>query len=421
MIKDALWTEQYLSSALDPFIRLPIAVSEHEKSLLHFYFNIGRRWAMGTSPNPLFDTTLQYASRSLEQSSIYVLTHIVTAESILHRANRTQPSNTLYYRRAQVYRQMNDLLSDEDAPFHLKVCSFGHIAIMELFLFRPDLQTKHVQAMYHYMESHGGLLEFFRDQPEADATASLALYIGSFMHSEILFQDPSSLTATVRRFLRSLKRARRWMQLIKKPSANSPESSPDLSKLSSYLQWLRDTYLTSFHGPYALISGPFNLHYTLCMTQVVYNYDFSTSINFLSRAQHYMEHSSSDPEGLRPITITAATGIPLLGHVRGLISTKTKSGELELCMASLDASRVAPLLSPATRLKMVTELTQCSLVAVADDQTEASCFSAQSLRDIESEVKKNWLLKSGIPVVEAEDMRQGAVPEFQKRLADLAR
>lgn len=421
IINDALWTEQYLCSALDPFVRLPITLSEHEKSLLHFYFNIGRRWALGTSSNPMFDTSLQTASRLLEKSPIYVLTQLVIAESILRRANRTQPSNTSFLRRAQVYRHMSDLLNDQQAPFYIKMCSFGQVAIMELYLFRPDLQAKHVQAMFQYMETHGGLLEFFRDQSESDAVASLALYTGSFMHSEILFQDPSVLTATVRRFLRTLKRARRWIKLTKRQSTESFTKSPDVTNIRAWLQYLRDTYLNAFNGPYALVSGAFNLHYTLCMTQVMYDYDSSTSVQFLSTAQHCMEQSSCDPQGIRPITLTSAAAIPLLGHVRGMISSKSRFGELELCMAGLDASRVAPLLSPSTRLKIATEMLQCSFVAIPDFQSESSCFSAQSLRDIEVEVKKNWLVKTGIPVVEAEDMRQAAVPEFQKRLAYLSR
>lgn len=137
-------------------------------------------WA--SSPLPEYDLAVHRARIVVEHSSLYALVKLASAELILCRATRKQLSPAFYSLRARAYHMMNRMLDDPKTTFFDKVEGFNQLAIMEMFLNHAAGQKQHLQAMWHYIEAHGGCSRFLSREQTHRGTLGIGMYSGNFVY-----------------------------------------------------------------------------------------------------------------------------------------------------------------------------------------------------------------------------------------------
>ena len=87
-------------------------------------------------------------------------TYILLAESVWSRAVQRTPRPYYYLRRAQMYKTVNDLLSNNQVGLYQQLIVIIYLATVEYANGQHDLVNMHVTAVDNLVESRGGLRAF---------------------------------------------------------------------------------------------------------------------------------------------------------------------------------------------------------------------------------------------------------------------
>lgn len=292
---------------------------------------------------------------------------------------------------------MNELLDDSNANFHNMMAAFLTISIMEHALDRPDLQAKHVHAMDRYMENRGSMSVLVSRTVNGEYLLDPPWFVGHFMFESTPDYSDQGFKAILRRFMYSLQRIKTWATNLTTLTLNAERSKQHkstFSLLQIYLEWVLDRYFSKMMDTTSgLKCGALHLLLGMCLTQAIYNYDYTTSLKFLERAQSIFEESSSHGISRYPVKgqLSAGAAGTMMGYIRYAIAPRDNEKEVEISQACVDALRLLPLISPGTRLVLARDLRDCALATV--DGIPENCFTDQFMRALGEEIDSAWTAK----------------------------
>ena len=376
---------------------------------------------------PAFDV----ARALLQVCPIFVMTNILVAESILSQVTHRDLRPQFYSRRAQIYKAVNDLLSDDRASLYHKIIAIMDLALIEYANGRLDIQALHIKAVDQFIESRGGVA-MFRLQAEdiVFGRVSARFYTSQFVRSEVQIPTFRHLKVVKKRFIDSLHRIENWISTHRFPVASTDivaVNHNELDLLIDYLYHLQQQSVV--HGemptpsPFYKMSGAHFCALSLAMTMVEYNLTSADAFAYLYRAQEYMRRSTEvsqhGGEGLEKLHPFAAGHI--FSHTRSVVFDDFDDAkELAICQVVVDAQKIFVLLSETRRVELSKFLLENVIVLAktADGRTApTSIFDRKALRLLEQEIHISWTMKH---LNQNNDQSRVRVLEQPSMVADLS-
>lgn len=303
---------------------------------------------------------------------------------------------------------MNRMLDDPETTFFDKVEGFNQLAIMEMFLNHAAGQKQHLQAMWHYIEAHGGCSRFLSREQTHRGTLGIGMYSGNFVYVDMPLLTKIDLDIGVSRFISSLRRARLWYQLRWSCSQHNQITTSTWNpswrpvNFRIYLDWLIGECLKKQDAPRHSAAGVFHSIYNIFMTPVIFNYGSRDSILFLQHIDTCMQQRPAanrelkDVPELVPVAYIFQGTSSMLFYVRNLISSEREDLEVELCQNSMDSLKVLPLLSGSSVLRLARDMIRCTLLPLNSHSHTADSFDEDYLQDLCWEAEKTWQSKSHV-------------------------
>lgn len=370
----------------------------------------GRSWLLGTSEKAKFCPALSLSHLLIQIDPIYVLAHIIIGEFLLSKSTQRPLRKAYYKRRAEIYKETNTILLDQDISVHRKMWTLIQLAMLEATARRSDLQAIHIKALDEFVESMGGITAAFsHDQEDVFTHASARLYAGPLVRTPIPIRFVPQLNRVKDRFFACMSSIQEWISTFRiwisvtdlAEFRSYTVSNRQLDMLTNYLRnlvrkWraaeVMSTSLETNSG--ALICG-----LSLARTFVECNSSPAMAFNFLYEVQESLSCSvmtSTRPEhGLDDLhPAAAAYG---MSCIRSKLFTDKKghSREARISQALSDAHKIFLLLSVTRRIEIV-EWLMASVQMVAalacDDQPLkkhiSTCFEGEQLQALEDEIER---------------------------------
>lgn len=357
--------DQLLQSTLDPFVRLPVAITSYERLLLHYCLTHGGRLSTVPASQNVFDPTVYAASHLLHADKMYVLVHLAMGEWMICQRRRVAVSALAYHWRAQAYRHMSELLMSAKSPFLIRMSGLFQLALMEQVYCELPLQAKHLSALHHLIEECGGLEQFKAARTGSGPHLGVSFVTSFFTFAEIPFTDSSTFDLALGRFSHNLRNLSALNRSLIYDESIRINGNASLAKLRVYVDWLLKAYLSQPSTPYRLRAGAFGFIFSLSMSLATYGLTGVYSFHFLIRLEQCMHASmkvlSSCPHSLCPIDSIPCSAMWLLGYVRGCVFVALEEKEIEISQSLLDGLRLLRYMSSADILWLATFLAQSAL------------------------------------------------------------
>lgn len=404
-----------LTSALDPFVSLPVKVTARERSLLHFWLSRGRCMVWGTLDNPMYDPILFSAQQSLETHPIWTYTHIAMADALVSRMTNHPPSAHFHLRQSQAYKAMQELVHDNTVPVTHQIAGFKQLISLEAMLGRQKPQTQHLLAMHKLVEMHGGFAKVYSQFPTYEQTVALCFfscfYSSTFLSADASLPSLEVLGAALAQFTITLRCINMWTRSIhhqlssERMQTKSTEGycapTHTLADLQTYLDLQVNSLLARTDADDFSVAYAFYLGYNLCVSQTIHAYNPAESLSFLQHVEHVMSSSATidiQSNGERLWRIPPACAVVMLGYVRYSLSWSTQSQdfnqEVEINTSSINTMKLLPFLSQATRMSLARKWIDCSLRVLSGRQSSCDdLFTKQEICDLMEEIQDAWYRK----------------------------
>lgn len=355
----------------------------------------GRLLVLGTSTNDKYCIALNISRKWMQESSVFVLNHVVMAEAQLCGIKRTPLSRQFYQRRSQVYSEVRHLMSSPHVSFSLKLIAVIQLVFMEWTLKLPELQSLHGQAVDTLVESQGGLMSFLPALEEKHGpTIEPEFYVNIFVITEVPIKDEDSLKLLKSRFINTLRRLSEWARSFQyqKSPGNKDGKLEGLASLTDFLQAPINDTLLSTEAPWPFVAAPFFCCLNVCLTFLEFGLEPGEIMDFLQRVQHHMLMTAN------PSAKGGAGIAHHLAHVRknmlcpvsNMVSDKVKLAELRLSQACVDALKIYSLLSGESRLMLTRWLCKICLILVKDVDVD-ELLDEETLKALDTEISFEWL------------------------------
>lgn len=99
------------------------------------------------------------------------------------------------------------MLDDVDTGFFEKVEGFNQLGNMEMYLNHSPRQKQHFQAMWQYIEAHGGCSRFLSNDRPLRGTLGIGVHPVNFIYVDMPIPSKPDLDMVASRFILSLERA----------------------------------------------------------------------------------------------------------------------------------------------------------------------------------------------------------------------
>ncbi|KAJ9603802.1 hypothetical protein H2200_011988 [Cladophialophora chaetospira] len=337
-------------SALDPFLWLPIALSDREKNLLQYFLREGRCLTPGTSTNPRQCVSMRSMRQWMQQTPLCVLGRLMETDHILSKLAGKEPPLTYYKQRARVLRGVKAILAAKGSQFAEKLYAMMELTWTGYTTNSPDLPM-HMNAIDALIESHGGISAFLL--PQSGLQVQPTWIVGMFGVIEFQITSYSSLALIRDRFILTLKRIRSWAcDLEALCDADRSSQRKKLEKLASFLHEPIAQASLPADLPFPMAMAPFFCCYSLCMTCVENDFDIAGALDYFHRVQQKLpmieNGCSRGGTALAHMLADARLEISPESYTRRgpIVANHT---EIRICQASVDASKIFSLLPEMTR------------------------------------------------------------------------
>ncbi|KAK4936038.1 hypothetical protein LTR10_023033 [Elasticomyces elasticus] len=390
---------------LDHFIRLPDGATDLEKKFIYFYLTEGRQIHLGTSQTPVYCPILDIGQRLMVECSVCPLTYSLHGEALLSRITGQKCRPDFYKRRAQSYHRLNDIISDEATTLCQKVCATIMLAFADHSLGNPELSVVHTRAVNGFIETSGGLTNFL-DQVAKDSRIDMPtrFYVLPFVRAQISVESWPDLSSILGRFLDTLQEIQLWADkltqtfetMLDGPLTSSTEISKEFSQISWFKTILHGIIEKYLCGQIDGQSDPlaptaFLLCYNVCMSLVELGTGIANYRAFLQTlAQCIAQSSIVGTNPCLPCPEFVGTVYNIVGYVRGTMIGNHGDQETRICQATIDASKIIPLLSPTSLTRLAQRLLQCSLCLVEGSPAEK--LDESYLYNLRLETENAWLI-----------------------------
>lgn len=395
-----------ITSSLGPFLRLPADCSDHEKALLSFHLQHGRRKMLGTSANPKYDIALDACQQQIQSNPIWSWVHIVLAEEVLSKITHRAKTPNFYRRRASAYADTKKLLLDDDVSIPAKLATLVMLQVMESHTGNWKLQAMHSDAIDQLVVASGGLTLFLKKNKGENDMVQPIWFLSIWRAGLFKLLPQNEFEEASSSLCSFFHEVRGWMISVSKSGTDQGQRQCNMVALAQLIKYLDDLISTNLNleeeGSSVTFQGlaSFALILHLCGTFTRLNCDLSMTTKFLLCFQGYLKDSFSDPDDPFPEASKLGTmhlnGVTsMLSHIRRKVYISgvppfSIEQEVELCIVSMHAVKVFPMLSKTTRLRLAQSMLSCALVSTQDNFEEA--FSQVEIENVRAELDMSWCL-----------------------------
>lgn len=303
-----------------------------------------------------------------------------------------------------MYRQLNDLLSDQEASPYRKLWALIQVAMVEGTVKRFDLQALHTTAMDDFIESQDGITSCRVEKgDEAFAQVASRLFAGRLVRGSALVTSDHRFATIRTRFMQVMNDICSWTALVyEQVSAAAYVSSDDeLDWLPIYMDQLELQQLRSITE--SVDQSPCHEAVTstlsMVLTFVECELDLIAARSFLASVQAhicgsipYPSKKGSAEHSVNPVVVAY-----------NISCARTQSfpdpncaREMKISQAIADAQRILAMLDPATATTIVMWLVgivnAVSRTRVKSRQVKLglSSFGRNQLQALEQEIGAAW-------------------------------
>jgi len=407
------------SQGLDPFCQLPAETAPREQNLIHYYLSAVGGLVYGTRPDAMFCPVRDVTFVNASKHPLVLQWVIIGSEAYLAARQGLPEPATLFRRKVQVYREMNDKLSHP-----VERCSEGtFIAITGAIIIDSraigaKVASMHLRGLEMLVRHRGGLESFYRENPSTYGVfffvwahhmcngggvahlAQLNLYQSNFLQT---LRDLQSWNQKYRHDVKRLHVRRLWHGGAHRSSKSEQSSIPrnDDTLLEDYVSsWTKAFSSTSVLRPMIDPDYPcsdivesachFSNIYTLNLTLWTFREDPAIGASFLNRIlRHMEENGTKDPiTGLTSLTLSAL--VWMLRKARVEVdhgSEQSQEREVWMSWKIIHTLKVRALLDHGTLIKLTRIM---SSWLTEEDLQNATELSEEDICSIGQEVIRNW-------------------------------
>ena len=299
----------------------------------------------GTSKDTKHCVALRVAQDWMQSSPVYVISHVMMAETLLQRLTGHEVPVSFYKRRAQLYAAMRDIMSSERTA-GLVVFAMIQLILVEFVLKLPHLQVMHVNALNTLIDANGGLAKYL-SKTKNGPVLEPRFYVGMHILTEAHIADDILLRKIRAQFISNLGRIQRWSLSIR-------PFSHDLRPLTTFLTAPINIDLLDL--PFHKAVSWFFCCFNICMTIIEYGCDTERALEYLIQVQATLPISG----------YTCLNGGSSLAHLfadaRLEMTWHSDEVEMRICEASAAAMRLFSLMSGPSKLKITQMLSKIALL-----------------------------------------------------------
>ena len=327
----------------------------------------------GTSKDTKHCVALRVAQNWMQSSPVYVISHVMMAETILQRLTGNELPLDFYKRRAQLYAAVRDIMSSASTA-GLVVFAVIQLIWVEFVLKLPHLQVMHVNALNTLIDANGGLAKYLsktKDGPVLEPR----FYVGMHILTEAHIANDMLLKKMRDQFISNLGRIQRWFLCVQHFSQN-------LQSLTIFLT--EPINIDLLDSPFHKAVSCFFCCYNTCMAFIEYECDTGRALEYLIQVQKTLPMSG----------YTCLNGGSSLAHLfadaRLEMPWHSDEVEMRIYEASAAAMRVFPLMSGPSKLKMTQMLSKIALL-----QAWHYGYDVGFMGRVSTEITQEWHRRHG--------------------------
>lgn len=341
------------------------------------------------------------------ECSVCPITYSLHGEALLSQITGRRCRPDFYKRRAQSYRMLKEIIADEATTLCLKVCATIILAFADHSLGDHELSVVHTRAVNDFIETNGGLTNFLaRVAKDSRIDMPPRFYVLPFVRAQIAVDFWCDLSSILSRFLDTLRGIQIWTETVTHtfeatldtvlPSSfQKPSGMSQIRWLKGILGGIVEHFLREVtEGPSdPLAPTALLLCYNVCMSLVELGTGIASYQAFLQTlAQCITQSSIVGTNPCLPCPEFVGTMFNIIGYVRGTMIGSHGPHETRICQATIDTSKIIPLLSPTSLTCLAQRLRQCSLCLV--DGSPEEQLDDVYLEGLRLEVESAWVTRS---------------------------
>lgn len=339
----------------------------------------------------------------LQDSRIFVLSQLTVGEHILAQKTGGPLSCQFFTRKTQDYVILKTLLENPNSDAHETLIALNQLSVVSAFMQPPDRLAELAMVLWNFIQKRGGHACIMITETNSQVKATYTFYTSFLVSIEIPIDSKRQLRMILARFKKVLEQLETWKMQVETHSDTNiwgrdraPRSSEALTYLRSFLDFLITNCVNPESQRHTEKVGCFEFVYTLCMTQVTYNLN-------IVEARKFLEETGNGLAAINPITgkkeysasmdhLEPYSHIPssMVGQVRAKLNLHQSEKEFALCQQSIDTQRLLPLLSTASRKRLVQLFKHYALCAVNENNVYRERFTKDCFHDLAVEAEDNW-------------------------------
>ena len=315
----------------------------------------------------------------------------------------SRPSAIFLRRRAELYRAVNNLLTDENQQPEEIIFGLTYLQMADYTIGGCDIQRMHLRAIDSLLFKSGGMLSSSFKWSRIYWPTIIAT---QYFYVDLEIPNLEQVESAKVRFLSCLERIQHWRKSTgssvestsnnKEPAKEEPssEKSVSLDILRRYLTSLVCVWEDNPATPYAHAAGIFYLLQSLCITQVHRVQDYAGAFRLLQLLQNYLEGSAQINPVNGELELYPGSAAGMFSYISlniwdGSNGNNALEAEIRTCAACIDGMKIFPYFSRETRLRL-----SRAYFSLAFGGSDVNQIDEGFLADLNLEITSSWWAKT---------------------------